>query len=145
MLSHVLGARCGLDSFLLVLGGEPLFAASTREVRAYSAAASAFQDGMWGRAEVEFAEFVEKYPKSERVPEAVLMQAEADIKQQKYLQAVELLTTHETQAGKLADQYVFWLGEAQFQNEDYAAAAATFARLVRDFRGLQPPAGCGSE
>ena len=122
-----------LISYLLVLGGEPLFAASTREVRAYSAAASAFQDGMWGRAEVEFAEFVEKYPKSERVPEAVLMQAEADIKQQKYLQAVELLTTHETQAGKLADQYVFWLGEAQFQNEDYAAAAATFGRLVRDF------------
>ena len=122
-----------LISFLLVLGGEPLFAASTREGRTYSAAASAFQDGMWGRAEVEFAEFVDKYPKSERVPDAVLMQAEADIKQQKYLQAVELLTTHETQAGKLADQYVFWLGEAQFQNEDYAAAVATFSRLVRDF------------
>src|SRR3974390_1549458 len=125
--------RWCLIVFLLMLGGEPLLAASTRESRAYVAAASAFKDGMWGRAEVEFAEFVDKYPKSERVPEAVLMQAEADIKQEKFLQAIDLLAARESQAGKLADQYVFWLGEAQFQNEDYTAAATTFARLVRDF------------
>jgi TolA-binding protein len=129
----VLVRRWFVIIFLLGLGFEPLSAASNREIRAYSAAASAFQDGMWGRAEVEFAEFVDKYPKSERVPEAIVMQAEADIKQEKFLEAIELLNTHETQAGRLADQYVFWLGEAQFQNEDYAAAAATFSRLVRDF------------
>jgi len=122
-----------LMAFALWLGGGQLLASSTRAERAYSAAASAFQDGMWGRAEVEFAEFAEKYPKSGRVSEAVLMQAEADIKQGKFLQAIELLTAHESQAGKLADQYVFWLGEAQFQNEDYAAAVATFSRLLRDF------------
>jgi TolA-binding protein len=126
--------RCWLlIVFVLVLGREPVLAASAREERAYAAAASAFQDGMWGRAEVEFAEFAEKYSKSERVPEAILMQAEADIKQAKSLQAIGLLTTHEAQAGKVADQYVFWLGEAQFQNEDYTAAATTFSRLVRDF------------
>jgi len=119
--------------FALVLGGGQILLASTREERAYAAAASAFQDGMWSRAEVEFAEFAEKYPKSERVSEAVLLQAEADLKQQKFLQAVALLTAHEQQAGKLADQYVYWLGEAQFQNEDYAAAVATFARLAHDF------------
>ncbi len=122
-----------LIALALLLGGGQLLAANTREERAYAAAARAFQDGMWSRAEVEFAEFSDKYPKSERVPEAVLMQAEADIKQAKYLQAIELLTTHASPAGKLADQYVFWLGEAQFQNEDYAAAAATFSRLARDF------------
>ncbi len=49
------------------------------------------------------------------------------------MQAIDLLAAHESQAGKLADQYVFWLGEAQFQNEDYAAAAATFSRLAQDF------------
>jgi TolA-binding protein len=122
-----------LIALALLLGGGQLLAANTREERAYAAAARAFQDGMWSRAEVEFAEFSDKYPKSERVPEAVLMQAEADIKQAKYLQAIELLTTHESPAGQLADQYVFWLGEAQFQNEDYAASAVTFSRLVRDF------------
>jgi len=119
--------------FALALSGEQTFAASAREDRAYAAAASAFQDGMWSRAEVEFAEFAEKYPKSERVAEAVLMQGEADIKQGKFLPAIELLTARETQAGKLADQYVYWLGQAQFQNGDYAAAAATFSGLERDF------------
>jgi TolA-binding protein len=121
--------------FAMVLSGEQILAAGTREERAYAAAASAFQDGMWSRAEVEFAQFAEKYPKSERVAEAVLMQAEADIKQEKFLQAAKLLSAREPQAGKLADQYVYWLGEAQFQNGDYAAAAATFSRLVRDFAG----------
>ncbi|HLX97022.1 MAG TPA: tetratricopeptide repeat protein [Verrucomicrobiae bacterium] len=119
--------------FALGLSGEQTFAASAREDRAYAAAASAFQDGMWSRAEVEFAAFAEKYPKSGRVAEALLMQAEADIKQAKFLPAIELLTVQAAQAGKLADQYVYWLGQAQFQNQDYPAAAATFSRLVRDF------------
>ncbi len=119
--------------FALGLSGEQTVAASAREDRAYAAAVSAFQDGMWSRAEVEFAEFAEKYPKSGRVAEAVLMQAEADIKQGKFLPAAGLLTAQVAQAGKLADQYVYWLGQAQFQNGDCAAAAATFSRLVRDF------------
>jgi TolA-binding protein len=119
--------------FALVLSGEQAIAASAREDRAYAAAASAFQDGMWSRAEVEFAEFADKYPKSGRVAEAVLMQAEADIKQGKFLPAIELLAAQEAQAGKLADQYVYWLGQAQFQNGDYPAAAATFSRLGREF------------
>jgi TolA-binding protein len=123
--------------FVLGLSSEQVLVASTREERAYAAAASAFQDGMWSRAEVEFAEFAEKYPKSERLAEAVLLQAEADFKQQKFLQAIDLLTAHESQAGKLADQYVYWLGEAQFQNKNYAVAATTFARLVRDFPNSQ--------
>lgn len=119
--------------FALLLGGEQVLVASTREERAYAAAASAFQDGMWSRAEVEFAEFAEKYPKSKHVAEAVLLQGEADFKQQKFLPAIDLLAAHQAQAGKLADQYVYWLGQAQFQNKDYGAAAATFSRLARDF------------
>ena len=77
------GCRWLMIIFALGLSGEQLLAASAHEDRAYAAAASAFQDGMWSRAEVEFAEFAEKYPKSGRVAEAVLMQAEADIKQRK--------------------------------------------------------------
>ena len=128
-------SRVYLILFALMLSGGQMLAASAREERAYAAAASAFQDGMWGRAEVEFAEFAEKYPKSERMADAVLMQAEADIKQGKNLPAVELLRARKPQAGRLADQYVYWLGEAQFQNADYAAAAATFSGLARNFTG----------
>jgi TolA-binding protein len=118
---------------VLALSGERILGASTREGRDFAAAANAFQDGMWSRAEVEFAQFAEKYPESSRVAEAVLMQAEADLKQGKFLQAIALFTARESEAGNLADQYVYWLGEAQFQNADYAAAAKTFSRLGREF------------
>ena len=117
----------------LTLGGERILGANTREARDFTAAAKAFQDGMWSRAEVEFAQFAGKYPESGRVAEAQLLQAEADLKQGKCLQAIALLTARESQAGDLADQYIYWLGEAQFQNTDYAAAAETFSRLVREF------------
>src|ERR1700690_2736808 len=127
------GCRWLMIIFALGLGAEQRFADSGREGRAYAASASSFQDGMWSRAEVEFAEFAEKYPKSGRAAEAVLMQAEADIKQGKFLPAIQLLTAQAAQAGNLADQYVYWLGQAQFQNGDYTAAAATFSRLARDF------------
>jgi outer membrane protein assembly factor BamD (BamD/ComL family) len=117
----------------LSTGGERSFAASAREDRAYAAAVTAFQDGMWSRAETEFAQFVQKYPKSDRMAEAVLMQAEAEFKQGKLPQAIARLTARQAEAGNLADQYVYWIGEAQFQNGDFSAAAETFVSLTRDF------------
>jgi TolA-binding protein len=118
----------------LLPGGEGRsFAASGRENRAYNAALSAFQDAMWSRAETEFALFTQKYPKSDRVAEAVLLQAEAEFKQGKFPQAIALLKARKAEAGNLADQYVYWIGEAQFQNGDFSAAAETFVSLTRDF------------
>ena len=118
----------------LLPGGEQRgFAASGRETRAYTAALSAFQDKMWSRAETEFAQFTQKYPKSDRVAEAVLLQAEAEFQQEKYSPAIALLQARKAGAGKLADQYVYWIGEAQFQNGDFSAAAETFVSLTRDF------------
>ena len=120
---------------VLSLGGERGFAASAREDRAYAAAASAFQDGMWSRAETGFAQFIQKYPKSERVAEAVLLQAEAEFKQGKLADAMALLAVRKAGAGNLTDEYVYWTGEAQFQQGDHAAAANTFVSLARDFPG----------
>jgi TolA-binding protein len=118
----------------LLPGGEQRgFAASSRENRAYAAALSAFQDAMWSRAETEFAQFTQKYPKSDRMAEAVLLQAEAEFKQGKSSQAIALLQARKAGAGNLADQYVYWMGEAQFQNGDFSAAAETFVSLTRDF------------
>ena len=121
--------------FTLVLGGGQVFAASAREDRAYAAAVTAFQDGMWSRAETEFAQFVQKYPKSDRLAEAVLMQAEAEFEQGKLPPAIALLTARKAGAGNLADQYVYWIGEAQYQGRDFPAAAETFVSLTRDFPG----------
>lgn len=119
--------------FALILSGGQLSAAGTKEQRAYAAAAAAFQDEMWGRAETEFAQFIQKYPKSTNAPEAVLLQAQAEFKQGKPAQAIALLNARKAGSGPLADQYAYWIGEAQFQNVDLTAAAETFIALARDF------------
>ncbi|MEK7706386.1 MAG: tetratricopeptide repeat protein, partial [Verrucomicrobiota bacterium] len=122
-----------LICFAALLAGGSLRAASSGENRAYAAAAKSFQDGMWERAEAEFAQFVEKHPKSERAPEAVLLQAQAQFKQGRFGPVVSLLTARQGSAGKLADEYLFWIGEAQFQNTNYVAAAEALGQLTRDF------------
>ena len=119
--------------FALVLGGGQLLAATTREDRAYAVAISAFQDGMWSRAETELAKFIQKYPASDRAAGAVLLQAEADYKQAKFPEAIALLSLRKAGAGELGDQYAYWIGEAQFQGGDLPAAAETFIALTRDF------------
>jgi len=66
----------------LSTGGERSFAASGREDRAYAAQRPHFRTDVEPRG-TEFAQFVQKYPKSDRVAEAVLLQAEAEFKQGK--------------------------------------------------------------
>jgi len=125
--------RCWLlILFTLVLGGGQLLAAS-REDRAFAAAAAAFQDGIYDRAETQFAQFIQHFPKSEQVPPALLAQAQAQFKQGKYAAAADLLTAHASSVGSLADQFTYWLGEAQFAQGDYTNAAATFTALVKKF------------
>ena len=118
---------------MFFLGVLPLSAATTREERAYLAAVNAFHDQIWDRAATGLAQFVEKYPKSTNAPEAVLLEAEAEFKQDKFPQAISLLQTRADLAGPLADQYRYWIGQAQVSNHDYSAAAGTFISLARDF------------
>ena len=116
-----------------LLAGGSLRAASSGENRAYAAATKSFQDGMWERAEAEFAQFVEKHSKSERIPEAVLLQAQAQYNHGKFASAIALLTARQGGAGRLADEYLYWIGEAQFQSTNYHAATIAFGQLTRDF------------
>ncbi|HXC37252.1 MAG TPA: tetratricopeptide repeat protein [Candidatus Acidoferrales bacterium] len=119
-----------LISLMLLLGTGRLLASEQHD---FDVAATAFKTGMWSRAEVEFAQFIEKHPNSVRVPQAALYQAQADANQGKLLDALSVLQAREATAGALADQYVYWIGWVQFQNADYSAAAETFARLTRTF------------
>jgi TolA-binding protein len=120
--------------FALVLSGLPLFASEQHD---FDTAAAAFQDNMWNRAETEFSDFVKKHPDSAHVPEATLMQAQAEFNQGKLAEAIALLQGRESSAGRMADQYAYWIGQAQFTNGDYSAAAGTFAQLAGDFPGSQ--------
>src|SRR5512147_614525 len=117
-LSRAIALVCAL----MLLSGGPLRAAGAAE-RAYKAAVDSFNVAVWWRAEAQFEQFVAKHPKSERVPEAVLLQAQAQFKQGKFEPAIALLTARLGGAGPLADQYLYWIGEAQYQAGQHAAAA----------------------
>ena len=50
-----------------------------------------------------------------------------------FTNAITLLSTNRDQAGPLADEYHYWIGEAQFQTRDFTSAAETFVSLARDY------------
>jgi TolA-binding protein len=123
-----------LTMFALMLSAGRVLASEQHD---FDAAAAAFQDSLWNRAETQFAEFIKKHPDSARVPEAALMQAQAEFNQGKLMDAIALLQGRESSAGSMADQYSYWIGQAQFTNGDYAGAASTFAQLSNNYPGSQ--------
>jgi TolA-binding protein len=122
-----------LLAFAFTLSIDPVFAASGRENRAYAAAVGAFNDGMYSRAETEFAQFVEKYPESTHVAEAVLLQAQAEFKLGKFAEAINRLKEGRGAAGDRADEYVYWIGSVQLQSRDFTGAAETFISLAQTY------------
>lgn len=121
-----------LVTLTLVWGGGTLFAAS-RESREYTAAAAAFNDGIFDRAETELARFVNDFPDSDHVAEAVLLKGEAQYQQGKFAEAAATLAAPAGDWAKLADQYAYWLGEAQYGQGDFKTAATTFTNLTGQF------------
>lgn len=118
---------------LALAGGRVDAALSGAEKKAFDAAADEFRMHLWDRAEAGFAQFIESYPKSERLHEAILLQAQSQFQQSKFLAAVALLTAREAEAGSFLDQYLYWAAEAQFRNHNYPAAAGIYGRLVKEF------------
>jgi len=107
--------------------------AQTPETRAYEAAVRAFQDRALELADKYFREFLQAYPNSPRVPEAILYRARAALLRRDIEAATALLTTNAARATQLQDQYRYWLAETHREATNHAAAADTFASLVRDF------------
>jgi TolA-binding protein len=107
--------------------------AQTPETRAYDAAENAFRDRIPELADKYFREFIQAYPNSPRVPEAILYRARAALLRRDIAAATALLTTNAARATQLQDQYRYWLAETHREATNYTAAADTFASLVRDF------------
>ena len=125
--------RC-LSIFLaLICGVVSLHAASSAEDRAYDVADRAFKIQSWDYAEKRFGEFVLKYPKSSRVPAAILFQARARYRLKRFADAIGLLSANENRAGIWEDEYLYWTAQAYLQTRNFQAAAAVFARVSRDF------------
>src|SRR5437660_76414 len=123
----------------LILVGCLAFVATTRleaansEDRAYNTASESFNLTAYAKAEREFGEFVQKFPTSPRVSEAILFQAEARLAQSNYDGAIQLLTGHQKDAGIKADAYAFWLGEAFSRKGDHLGAVQEFEKLLAEF------------
>lgn len=120
---------CGLHVFC----GVALRAQESPEGRIFRAAATAFQDGIYDLAERRFSQFISAYPQSPLLGEAVLLYAQAALRQTNLTVAISALNTHVGKAGLLADQYYSLLGSAYFQNGNFGAAADAYALIVRQF------------
>jgi TolA-binding protein len=122
----------GIAAMILLTVTNAVYGAGPAEKSAFNSASNAFGTAVWDRAEKQFAEFVEKFPDSNLVPQAILLEAQARFEQTNYSGAIGLLSANQVTAGKLLDQYLYWLGKAQFQSGAYRASAESFEKLVKE-------------
>ena len=124
---------CWFLALALLLGARPVRAANpTKEERALAAADSTFNLRNWGAAELEFAQFALKYPESTNLPEAWLKEAKAEFHQGKFLACETLLEAHLAAADKFSGEYMYWIGEAQFQAGELRTAETTLEAVPGD-------------
>jgi TolA-binding protein len=102
------------------------------EARTFAAAAEALRAGFYARADAELNDFIRKFPTSPRVPEALLLQAQARIELGNYPGALQLITEGRAQPGMWADEFLFWEAEANLRKGDHAEAARLFGKLVQE-------------
>jgi len=114
-------------------GAAPVPVSAGREESAFNAAARSFQGSFYDRADRELGAFIQAFPASERLGEALLLQAQARFQLKKYDEVIALLSPRLAPPGKGTDKYRFWLAEAHFQRGDYPSATAAYAQLVKDF------------
>src|SRR5258706_2992524 len=89
---------------VLCLAAVPrIWSASSAENQAFTAAENVYLDADYKNAEADFGDFIQKFPGSARISEAVLFQAQARIKLGDYKGALSLLSARQSQAGGLGD------------------------------------------
>ena len=111
----------------------PASAQENAESRAFKTAARWFQTGVYATAERELHQFAIKFPQSPMLAEAVLLQARAAIAQTNLSRAILILEAGIAKAGLLTDQYRYRLAEAQLSSGAFAAAADSYALVLRQF------------
>src|SRR5260370_20493669 len=115
---------------LYVVAVPRAWSASGAETQAFTAAEKAYLDADYKNAGAYFGEFIQKFPASARIPEAVLLQAQARIRLSDYDGALSLLSAHQNQAGALADWVLLCQGEAFPAQGPSTQAEANFSRLM---------------
>lgn len=118
---------------------KPEASQASAEESLFAAAMKALQVGgeLVKHAEAEFAAFVEKFPGSKRVPEAILGRAQCRFRLADYPGALELLQASYAGAGGLTDEYLFWIAECLLRVGDFKGAETGFAQLLREHPGSE--------
>jgi tetratricopeptide (TPR) repeat protein len=84
-----------------------------------------------------FAQFADKYTDSTNVPEAVLLESQSLFRLGRYDATISLLNNvtnlARAKTANLADQYVYWIGEAHYAGGQYQQSANTFVALTTNF------------
>ncbi len=99
----------------------------------FAAALKAFQDGWHQRADREFGEFIVDFPISERVPEAVLLQARARFHLRQYDRVISLLRSKLPLAGRWIEPYRLLIADALTEQGEFNASALEYERFLQDF------------
>jgi len=108
--------------------------AADGELELYTQASKAFADKFYERAEGQFGEFVQRFPASTNLPDAILLQAEARFFLRRYEAAADLLQANLAKAGTLGADFTFWTAEAQSELGNYQSAAQYYRKVTTDFR-----------
>lgn len=110
----------------------PSPAQSPAERIAFDAAVRSLQAGFADKAATDLAAFRAQNPTSSLVPDAVLLEARARADLGQLDAAIRLLEERLESIGSLKDQALHLLGEIQLRRSDFAAAAKSFHRLIRE-------------
>jgi TolA-binding protein len=100
---------------------------------AFKAAAQEFNVGLYEKAAKDFAEFAKRFTNSDRIPEVLLCQAQAQFRLKQYESVIKGLEASLGRAGKIPDKFRLLIADAHFQREDFPNAAAAYAQLLKDY------------
>jgi TolA-binding protein len=98
--------------------------------RAYAGAVKLFQGGWYEQAERELGAFAERSTNAVQRTDAILLQAQSRFQLKEYDGVIKLLESRMPLAGSVKDQFLYWLGQAQLELDQFEAAAGSFAELL---------------
>ncbi|HUK81502.1 MAG TPA: tetratricopeptide repeat protein [Verrucomicrobiae bacterium] len=104
------------------------------ETRLFRVAQATFDDKLYDVAERQFAEFLAKFPQSERADNVQFLLAQAQLNQGKWQEAVKSLEDALVRwPDKRPDAIHFWLAEALARGDKYAEAQAHYTEVLDKF------------
>jgi TolA-binding protein len=117
-----------------LIAGPKAFGATAEETRLYRVAQAAFGDGLNDLAEQQAAQFLEKFPSSERGDAMALLLGRAQLNQGKWQQAIETFTKAlERWPDKRPDAFRFWHAEVLLRGERFTEAEARYAEVIKKY------------